>query len=116
MECCLTLIIAVLFRCSSLYEQDEANVFAEPSVMCAHVLPYLLLMAEKSSESSAVAQGLSAWAEESAAQVLDSLRVCKELQPGSTLACQCEYKMLWDELWYILNVLCYNVNIYSLFS
>ncbi|TDH12887.1 hypothetical protein EPR50_G00050690 [Perca flavescens] len=71
--------------CSSLYEQDEANVFAEPSVMCAHVLPYLLQMAEKSSESSAVARSLSAWAEESAAQVLDSLRVCKELQPAETL-------------------------------
>ncbi|XP_078106846.1 tRNA (32-2'-O)-methyltransferase regulator THADA [Sander vitreus] len=71
--------------CSSLYEQDEANVFAEPSVMCAHVLPYLLQMAEKSSESSAVAQSLIAWAEESAAQVLDSLRVCKELQPAETL-------------------------------
>lgn len=70
------------FRRSSLYEQDEANVFAEPSVMAAHVLPYLLRMAEKSSESSAVAQRLSAWAEESAAQVRGGLAVCKELQPG----------------------------------
>ncbi|XP_034398095.1 thyroid adenoma-associated protein homolog isoform X2 [Cyclopterus lumpus] len=70
---------------SSLYEQDVANVFAEPSVMSAHVLPYLLHMAEKSSESSAVAQRLSAWAEESAAQVRDSLAVCTELQPAETL-------------------------------
>lgn len=73
-------------RRSSLYEQDEANVFAEPSVMSAHVLPYLLQMAERSCESSAVGQRLSAWAEESAAQVLDSLAVCKELHPGTTLA------------------------------
>ncbi|XP_067466068.1 tRNA (32-2'-O)-methyltransferase regulator THADA [Thunnus thynnus] len=72
-------------RCASLYEQDEANVFAEPSVMSAHVLPYLLRMAEKYSESSALAQSLIAWAEESAAQVLDSLTVCKELQPADTL-------------------------------
>ncbi|KAL7392507.1 hypothetical protein ABVT39_025652 [Epinephelus coioides] len=71
--------------CSSLYEQDEANVFAEPSVMCAHVLPYLLQMAERYSESSAVAQSLSVWAEESAAQVLDGLAVCRELQPADTL-------------------------------
>lgn len=71
--------------CSSLYEQDEANVFAEPSVMSAHVLPYLLQMAEKYSESSALAQSLTAWAEESAAQVLDSLAFCKELQPDETL-------------------------------
>ncbi|KAL6114197.1 uncharacterized protein ACO6RY_05021 [Pungitius sinensis] len=70
---------------SSLYEQDEANVFAEPSGMCAHVLPYLLQMAEKSSESSAVGQRLSAWAEESAPQVLDSLAVCIELHPAETL-------------------------------
>ncbi|XP_040897367.1 thyroid adenoma-associated protein homolog [Toxotes jaculatrix] len=66
--------------CSSLYEQDEANVFAEPSVMSTHVLPYLLQMAEKYSESSALVQSLSAWAEQSAAQVPDSLAVCKELQ------------------------------------
>nr|XP_046243358.1 thyroid adenoma-associated protein homolog [Scatophagus argus] len=71
--------------CSSLYEQDEANVFAEPSVMSAHVLPYLLQMAEKYLESPALAQSLSAWAEESAAQVLENLAVCKELQPGETL-------------------------------
>lgn len=60
-------------------------MFAEPSVMSAHVLPYLLQMADRRSECSAVAQRLSAWAEESAAQVLDSLAVCKELQPGTTL-------------------------------
>lgn len=83
---CLIVFIDLLFRCSSLYEQDEANVFAELSVMSAHVLPYLLQMAEKYSESSALAQSLSAWAEESAAQVLDSLAVCKELLPGTTLA------------------------------
>ncbi|XP_041793146.1 thyroid adenoma-associated protein homolog isoform X2 [Chelmon rostratus] len=71
--------------CSSLYEQDEANVFAEPSVMTAHVLPYLLQMAERYSESSALAQSLSAWAEDSAAQVQDSLAVCKELLPAATL-------------------------------
>ncbi|XP_034548017.1 thyroid adenoma-associated protein homolog isoform X2 [Notolabrus celidotus] len=67
--------------CSSLYEQDEANVFSEPSVMSAHVLPYLLQMAEKYSESSALAQSLTAWAEDNAAQVLDSLCFCKEIQP-----------------------------------
>lgn len=95
-KCYLTVFIALFFRHSSLYEQDEANVFAEPSVMSAHVLPYLLQMAEKSSESSALAQSLSAWAGESAAQVLDSLAVCKELQPGTTLVCQSEYKTVFD--------------------
>ncbi|XP_042345011.1 thyroid adenoma-associated protein homolog [Plectropomus leopardus] len=78
-------VLASETGCSSLYEQDEANVFAEPSVMCAHMLPYLLQMAEKYSESAAVAQSLCAWAEESTAQVLDGLAVCKEIQPADNL-------------------------------
>ncbi|XP_068995115.1 tRNA (32-2'-O)-methyltransferase regulator THADA [Embiotoca jacksoni] len=71
--------------CCSLYEQDEANVFAEPSVMSVHVLPYLLQMAEKYSQSSALAQILNSWAEESVAQVLENLAVCKKLQQAGTL-------------------------------
>ncbi|XP_034026181.1 thyroid adenoma-associated protein homolog [Thalassophryne amazonica] len=69
----------------SLYEQDEANVFAEPSVMCTHILPYLLQMAEKYSESSALACCMDVWAEESAAQILDSLALCKDSQPAANL-------------------------------
>ncbi|CAJ1068273.1 thyroid adenoma-associated protein homolog isoform X1 [Xyrichtys novacula] len=71
--------------CSSLYEQDEANVFAEPSVMSAHVLPYLLQTAEKHSKSSALAQSLNSWVGDNAAQVLDGLSVCNEIQPAETL-------------------------------
>ncbi|KAM4746045.1 tRNA (32-2'-O)-methyltransferase regulator THADA isoform 2-T2 [Anableps anableps] len=67
---------------SSLYEQDEANVFAEPSVMSSHMLPYLLQMAEKSSQSSALAQTLTAWAEENAALVLDNLTASETLTPS----------------------------------
>lgn len=62
-------------------------MFAEPSVMSEYVLPYLLLMAEKYSESSAMAQRLSTWAEENAAPLLDNLTLCKSLRPGSTLVC-----------------------------
>lgn len=51
--------------------------------MCGHVLPYLLQMAEMYHESSFLAQSLTAWAEESAARVLNNLRVCKELLPGN---------------------------------
>lgn len=84
-RCCFVVFLAVrFFRCSSLYEQDEANVYAEPSVMTAHVLTYLLQMAEKYSESSSLAQSLRRWAEENTAQVLGSLSVCKELLPGMT--------------------------------
>lgn len=66
--------------------------------MSAHVMPYLLQMAEKYSESSSLAQSLRAWAEESTAQVLDSLAVCKELQPGSTLAFQSDEKHVFHKL------------------
>uniref|UniRef100_A0A3Q2QTY6 Si:ch211-225b11.4 n=1 Tax=Fundulus heteroclitus TaxID=8078 RepID=A0A3Q2QTY6_FUNHE len=68
-------------RSCSLYEQDEVNVFAEPSIMSAHILPYLLQLAEKSSQCSALAQTLTTWAEENAAQVLDNLTACEQLQP-----------------------------------
>ncbi|XP_041856056.1 thyroid adenoma-associated protein homolog isoform X2 [Melanotaenia boesemani] len=71
--------------CSILYEQDEANVFAEPSVMSAQVLPYLLQMAEKSFQSSAMAESLNSWAKENAAQVLDNLTVCQKLHTAETL-------------------------------
>uniref|UniRef100_A0A3Q4H4T6 Si:ch211-225b11.4 n=1 Tax=Neolamprologus brichardi TaxID=32507 RepID=A0A3Q4H4T6_NEOBR len=71
--------------CSSLYEQDEANVFAEPSVMSVHVLPYLLQMAEKYSQSSSLARSLNSWARDNAAQVVDGLAVCKEFQPAESL-------------------------------
>lgn len=52
--------------------------------MCVHVLPCLLHIVEKCHESSLLAQSLMAWAEESAAQVLNNLRVCTELLPGNT--------------------------------
>ncbi|XP_024130967.1 thyroid adenoma-associated protein homolog isoform X2 [Oryzias melastigma] len=71
---------------SSLYEQDEANVFAEPAVMSAHVLPHLLQMAEKSSESSGLAQSLTSWAEEHVSQVLDDLVFCEKIVPENTLS------------------------------
>ncbi|KAM4616330.1 tRNA (32-2'-O)-methyltransferase regulator THADA [Polymixia lowei] len=71
--------------CASLYEQDEANVFAEPSVMSACLLPYLLQIADKHCQSSALAERLSAWAKKNVTQVLDSLLACKDLQSGETL-------------------------------
>lgn len=91
---CLSVVVHLFLRCASLYEQDEANVFAEPSVMSAHVLPHLLQLAEKSSQSSALARTLSTWAEENAAQVLDDLAVCEKLQPGITSASYCQYNNL----------------------
>ncbi|XP_023821654.1 thyroid adenoma-associated protein homolog [Oryzias latipes] len=71
---------------SSLYEQDEANVFAEPSVMSAHVLPHLLQLAEKSSKCSTLAHSLTSWAEENATQVLEDLKFCEKIVPENALS------------------------------
>ncbi|KAJ0041712.1 hypothetical protein NL108_007923, partial [Boleophthalmus pectinirostris] len=72
-------------RCVALYEQDEANVFAEPSVMCAQVLPYLLQMAEKCSQSPSLGIQLNTWAKETVPHVLEDLQICKELLTGTML-------------------------------
>ncbi|CAL8343007.1 unnamed protein product [Lota lota] len=72
-------------RRSSLYEQDEANVFAEPSVMTAFLLPRLLQMAEKYPACPALAGRLRAWAGENASRLLEDLAACKALLPGDTL-------------------------------
>uniref|UniRef100_A0A8C5G1Z7 Thyroid adenoma-associated protein homolog n=1 Tax=Gouania willdenowi TaxID=441366 RepID=A0A8C5G1Z7_GOUWI len=60
-------------RCSSLYEQDEANVFAEPSAMATLVLPHLLQMVEKYSQSSDLTQSLNTWAELSVSGLMDGI-------------------------------------------
>lgn len=52
--------------------------------MSAQVLPYLLQMTEKHPQSSALAQSLSMWVEQSAAHVCDCLELCKNLLPGTT--------------------------------
>jgi hypothetical protein len=77
---------SLFHRCASLYEQDEANVFAEPSVMSACLLPYLLQLAEKYPASSVVGERLGVWARENVTDLLENLRVCKDLQPGNTQA------------------------------
>lgn len=51
--------------------------------MCVRMLPYLLQMAEKYSESSPLGHRLRMWAGEGPAQVLNNLRVCKDLLPGN---------------------------------
>ncbi|XP_055079941.1 thyroid adenoma-associated protein homolog [Periophthalmus magnuspinnatus] len=68
--------------CVTLYEQDEANVFSEPSVMCAQVLPYLLRIADKYSQSPSLEKHLNTWVKETGPQVLEDLQVCKELSTG----------------------------------
>ncbi|XP_036383176.1 thyroid adenoma-associated protein homolog [Megalops cyprinoides] len=70
-------------ECVSLYEQDEANVFAEPAVMSACLLPYLLQLAKKLPESPCLKRRLVRWAEENAEDVLKNVNLCKQFQPVS---------------------------------
>ncbi|KAL0979345.1 hypothetical protein UPYG_G00183930 [Umbra pygmaea] len=76
---------AVDSGCSSLYEQDEANVFAEPSVMSACMLPFLLQLTEKYCASSVLAERLGVWARDNVTDLLENLRICKSLNPDETL-------------------------------
>lgn len=73
----------MLPRCSSLYEQDNANMFLEPSVISETVLPYLLCLANRYQESSVLAKRLDEWEQENAVSIRENLRVCAKLHLGN---------------------------------
>lgn len=72
-------------QCCSLYERDEANVFAEPSVMSECLLPYLLHLAKHYPESSTLAEDLELWAQNSVTTVRENLTICLKFQLGDVL-------------------------------
>ncbi|XP_067262845.1 tRNA (32-2'-O)-methyltransferase regulator THADA isoform X2 [Chanodichthys erythropterus] len=72
-------------QCRSLYERDEANVFAEPSVISERLLQYLLHLVKHYPESSTLAKNLEHWARNSAAIVKENLTICMQLQLGNVL-------------------------------
>ncbi|XP_026068454.1 thyroid adenoma-associated protein homolog [Carassius auratus] len=72
-------------QCRSLYERDEANVFAEPSVISECLLPYLLNLVKHYPKSSTLAKNLESWAQNSAAIVKENLTICMQLQLGDIL-------------------------------
>ncbi|XP_031425898.1 thyroid adenoma-associated protein homolog isoform X2 [Clupea harengus] len=67
---------------SSLYERDDANVYVEPLAVSESLLPYLLQLAGRYSESSTLAQRLDHWVKDHLAQVLENLTVCKKIVSG----------------------------------
>lgn len=79
----MLLVFSLLLRCSSLYEQDSANVFLEPSVISETVLPYLLCLAKRYPESSVLANHLDHWEQENTASVEENLRICARLHLGN---------------------------------
>ncbi|XP_056602907.1 thyroid adenoma-associated protein homolog [Triplophysa dalaica] len=71
--------------CRSLYERDEANVYAEPSVMSESLLPYLLRLAKRYPESSTLAEDLELWARNNVSAVRENLSICLKFQLGDVL-------------------------------
>ncbi len=80
----LTFLVVVFLpvRCRSLYERDEANVFAEPSVISECLLPHILNLVKHYPKSSTLAKNLERWARNSAAIVKENLTICMQLQLG----------------------------------
>lgn len=74
-----------MVRCRSLYEQDEPNVFAEPSVMSGCLLPYLLHLAKHYPESSTLAEDLELWAQNNVTTVRENLTICLKFQLGNLI-------------------------------
>lgn len=69
-------------RLTSLYEQDDANLYAEPLVICECVLPYLLQLALKYPQSPVLAQRLDTWVNEHLTHVLEDLTVFRRIVSG----------------------------------
>ena len=79
---CLSTHECFYLRFSSLYERDDANVYVEPLAVSESLLPYLLQLAGRYSESSTLAQRLDHWVKDHLAQVLENLTVCKKIVSG----------------------------------
>uniref|UniRef100_A0A3B3QMH0 Uncharacterized protein n=1 Tax=Paramormyrops kingsleyae TaxID=1676925 RepID=A0A3B3QMH0_9TELE len=68
-------------RCS-LYEQDEANVFAEPVAMSELLLPYLLRLADRYPECSSLHVSMALWVRENTGLVWENVSLCKQFNPA----------------------------------
>ncbi|MGH0163722.1 UNVERIFIED_CONTAM: hypothetical protein FKN15_062973 [Acipenser sinensis] len=64
-------------ECVSLYEQDEANVFAEPAAISQLLLPYLLQLTEKLAFSSDHRERVAHWVTTNTAGILQNMGCCK---------------------------------------
>nr|XP_009665116.1 PREDICTED: uncharacterized protein LOC104138924 [Struthio camelus australis] len=64
-------------KASSLYKEDEPNVFAEPAVLSQLLLPFLLQLLEKASVSSPLHESALCWLEAVGPSILRDLQYCK---------------------------------------
>ncbi|XP_025947725.1 thyroid adenoma-associated protein homolog [Apteryx rowi] len=64
-------------KASSLYKEDEPNVFAEPAVLSQLLLPFLLQLLQKASVSSLLRESALCWLEATGPSILHDLHYCK---------------------------------------
>ncbi|XP_062446116.1 uncharacterized protein LOC134148231 isoform X2 [Rhea pennata] len=64
-------------KASSLYKEDEPNVFAEPAVLSQLLLPFLLQLLEKASVSCPLRESALCWLEATGPSILRDLQYCK---------------------------------------
>ncbi|XP_030316686.1 thyroid adenoma-associated protein homolog [Calypte anna] len=64
-------------RATSLYREDEPNIFAEPAVLARQLLPVLLQLLEKAPTSSQLRASALRWLEAAGPSVLCDLQYCQ---------------------------------------
>ncbi|XP_010212523.1 PREDICTED: uncharacterized protein LOC104567409 [Tinamus guttatus] len=64
-------------KTSSLFKEDEPNVFAEPAVLSQLLLPFLLQLLDKASVSCPLRQSALCWLEATGPSILRDLQSCK---------------------------------------
>lgn len=72
-------------RATSLYKEDEPNVFAEPAILAQQLLPVLLQLLEKAPGSSPLRASALRWLAAAGPGVLRDLRYCKRCWSQGTV-------------------------------
>lgn len=72
-------------RATSLYKEDEPNVFAEPAILAQQLLPVLLQLLEKAAGSSPLRASALRWLAAAGPGVLRDLRYCKHCWSQGTV-------------------------------
>ncbi|KAM6052187.1 tRNA (32-2'-O)-methyltransferase regulator THADA-like [Chlamydotis macqueenii] len=80
-------------KATSLYKEDEPNVFAEPAVLAGQLLPILLQLLEKASPGSPLRVSALHWLVATGPSILDDLRYC-ERRWSQEAAARCRMKAL----------------------
>lgn len=69
--------LAFLHRATSLYREDEPNVFAEPAVLARELLPILLQLLERAPAGSPLHASALRWLAATGPSILHDLQYCR---------------------------------------